>query len=300
MRAEHSANDSPAAPPRRPRMVHALSFDVEEYFHSLNFDRTYTADDWPRLASRVEPYTYKILEALDAARYSATFFVLGWVAERHLDLIRTIARGGHEIASHGHWHRLVYRETREDFRQDVRRAKGMLEDLTGVPVNGYRAPTYSIVAESLWALDILADEGYRYDSSVFPVRHDRYGIPTAPRFPFVLPGGLVEVPLSTWMCLGLRMPVAGGGYFRLLPYEVVRTAFRSIERTGHPAVFYLHPWDLDAGQPVEPLPRPLRFRQTIGAAGAQRKLCQLLKDFRFAPLREVLDGMRVPPGTLCG
>jgi polysaccharide deacetylase family protein (PEP-CTERM system associated) len=283
----------------QPPVVHALSFDIEEYFHSHNFHGTYTVDDWPRLPSRVEPHTRKILEQLAAARCRATFFILGWVAERHPDLIKSIARAGHEIASHGHWHRLVYRQTHEDFREDVRRTKGALEDLTGASVDGYRAPTYSIVKQSLWALDILADEGYRYDSSIFPVRHDRYGIPDAPRFPFALPRGLVEFPLSTWIYLGLRLPVAGGGYFRLLPYPLVRRAFRSIERTRQPAVFYLHPWDVDPGQPVERLPRALRIRQTIGAARAERKLSRLLREFRFAPLRDVLGRITVPPGVPC-
>jgi len=170
-------------------LEHALSFDIEEFFHSQNCSGAVTDGDWPHLPSRVEPYTYQILEQLAAAGRRATFFVLGWVAARHPELITAIARAGHEIASHGYEHHLVYHQTPEAFRDDIHRTKGMLEELIGSPVVGYRAPSYSIVRRSLWALDILAAEGYRYDSSIFPVHHDRYGIPTRPDFPFASPTG---------------------------------------------------------------------------------------------------------------
>lgn len=274
-------------------LEHALSFDIEEFFHSQNLSGTVTDDEWPHLPSRVEPYTYKILEQLAAAGRRATFFVLGWVAARHPELITAIARAGHEIASHGYQHQLVYHQTPEAFREDIRRTKGMLEELTGGPVAGYRAPSYSIVRRSLWALDVLAAEGYRYDSSIFPVHHDRYGIPDAPRFPFRLANGLLEFPLSTWTPFGVRLPIAGGGYFRLFPYVVIRTAFRSLQRAGRPAVFYLHPWDLDPGQPVDRLPASQRFRQTVGAGRAAGKLGRLLREFAFAPLGVVLDRLHL-------
>jgi len=274
-------------------LEHALSFDIEEFFHSQNFSGAVTDGDWPHLPSRVEPYTYKILEQLAAAGRRATFFVLGWVAARHPELITAIARAGHEIASHGYQHHLVYHQTPEAFREDIHRTKRMLEELIGSPVAGYRAPSYSIVRRSLWALDILAAEGYRYDSSIFPVHHDRYGIPDAPRFPFRLANGLLEFPLSTWTPFGLRLPIAGGGYFRLFPYAVIRTAFRSLERAGRPAVFYLHPWDLDSGQPVDRLSPVQRFRQTVGAGGAVRKFGRLLKEFAFAPVGVVLNRLHV-------
>jgi polysaccharide deacetylase family protein (PEP-CTERM system associated) len=279
--------------------VHALSFDIEEYFHSQNFDGRIGIGDWAALPSRVEPYTRRILDRLDAAGHRATFFILGWVAERHPHLVKAIAGLGHEIASHGHGHRLVYMQNTNDFRADVHRAKRTLEDLSGVAVQGYRAPTYSIVRRSLWALDVLAEEGYRYDSSIFPIRHDRYGVPEAPRFPFALPNGLVEFPLSTWSWAGLRLPIAGGGYFRLLPYPIVRAAFGTLERSGRVGVFYLHPWDLDARQPVAPLSVLLRLRQTVGAAGTERKLTRLLRDFRFAPLHQVLERLPIAAAALC-
>jgi len=279
-------------------MEHALSFDIEEFFHSQNFSGAVTDDDWPRLSSRVEPYTHRILNHLAAMGRRATFFVLGWVAARHPQLVHDIARSGHEVASHGYGHCPVYHQSAQEFREDVHRAKDTLEELVGAPVVGYRAPSYSIVRRSLWALDILADEGYRYDSSIFPVRHDRYGIPDAPRFPFRFANKLVEFPLTTWTPFGVRLPIAGGGYFRLLPYAITRAALRSFQRTGRPAVFYLHPWDLDPDQPVDRLSRVMRLRQTIGTGGAERKLAHLLREFEFAPLGEVLERLPVPDATL--
>jgi polysaccharide deacetylase family protein (PEP-CTERM system associated) len=281
-------------------MEHALSFDIEEFFHSYNFDRVITPGEWPGLSSRVEAYTHKILELLAATGRRATFFVLGWVAARHPTLIREIAGTGHEVASHGHMHRPVYRQTAGEFREDIHRAKAVLEDAVAAPVAGYRAPTYSIIRSSLWALDVLAEEGYRYDSSIFPLRHDRYGIPDAPRFPFRLANGLIEFPLSTWTRLGVRIPIAGGGYFRLLPYPVIKAAFESLQRADRPGIFYLHPWDLDPDQPAGRLPLHLRLRQTIGARRAARKLGRLLNEFQFAPVTAVLDRLLVPEAALCG
>lgn len=281
------------------RALHALSFDIEEFFHSSNLTGAITPQDWPNLPSRVEPRTYWLLDLLASTNQHATFFVLGWVAERHPQLISAIGRGGHEIASHGYGHLPVYRQTPGEFREDIRRAKRVLEDLHATSVVGYRAPTYSIVRGSLWALDVLVDEGYRYDSSIFPVYHDRYGIPAAPRHPFRFRNGLVEFPLSTWQGPGIRLPIGGGGYFRLFPYALMRGAFRALERENLPGIFYLHPWDLDSDQPLAGVSPLQRWRQTVGSARAPRKLERFLREFRFAPVGTVLAGLPLRECGLC-
>lgn len=274
------------------RVVNAMTVDVEDYFHVSVFDGTFPRHDWMHLESRVDANTERLLAIFEARGVRATFFVLGWVAERFPALVQRIATLGHEIASHGYAHRLVYDQTPSTFRADVRRAKGLLEDVSGRPVIGFRAPSYSITPRSLWALDILIEEGYRYDTSIFPIRHDRYGIPLSPRHAYVLdrPGGsLVEVPASTVACGPFNLPVAGGGYFRILPYEWTRWGISQVNRKeGKPAVFYLHPWEIDPDQPRLAAGRLGRFRHYRNLHRTESRLQRLLDDFAFGTLQSML------------
>lgn len=274
-------------------MKNALTFDVEEYFHAEAFARVLRPEEWPTLESRVTRSTERLLDILDRDRVHATFFVLGWIAERHPALVREIASLGHEVACHGYGHRMIQQLTRSEFERDVTKAKRAIEDAVGKPVLGYRAPTFSIMRETLWSLDVLAEAGFRYDSSIFPVVHDRYGIPDAPRFPHRLkgPGGgeITEFPLSTVQILGRRLPVAGGGYFRLFPYGVTRRAITRINtREGQPAMVYLHPWEIDPEQPRLPVGPLTRFRHLVNVGKTEARLTRLLDDFAFAPAAEVL------------
>jgi len=281
-------------------VVNAMTIDVEDYFHVSAFDRVLTRDDWPEQKSRVEANTHRLLSLLADHQVRATCFVLGWVAERCPALVRAIAAAGHEVASHGYWHRLVYSQTPEEFRADLQRARAVIEAASGTRLRGYRAPSFSITAQSLWALDVLAEEGYEYDASIFPIRHDRYGLPTAPRHIFRVrcaAGDLVEVPGSTVHVAGLTLPVAGGGYFRLLPYAWTRWGIDRLNRVERqPAVFYLHPWEIDPDQPRLPADAMGRFRHYRNLHRTEGRLRQLLRDFRFAPLGEVLPAQ--PPSAV--
>jgi polysaccharide deacetylase family protein (PEP-CTERM system associated) len=278
-----------------PRIVNAMSVDVEDYFQVSAFDRVVDRASWDGRESRVVAYTRRLLDLFDEFGVKATFFVLGWVAERQRALVRDIDARGHEIASHGYSHRLVYEQTPAEFREDVRRAKRLLEDASGKPVAGYRAPSYSITKLSLWALDVLVDEGYRYDSSIFPIRHDRYGIPDSPRAPYVIRGGtspLVEVPASAARLAGVNLPVAGGGYFRLLPYGWTRWGIgriNAVERRA--AVFYLHPWEVDPEQPRLHASALSRFRHYRNLDQTEPRLRRLLRDFAFGPVSHLAAGL---------
>ena len=271
----------------------AMTVDVEDYFQVSAFNRTVARSRWEDLPSRVTANTERLLHLLAEHDVRATFFVLGWVAERHPSLVALIADLGHEIASHGYSHRLVYEQTQRGFREDVRRAKDVIENAGGQRVEGYRAPSFSITSRTLWALDILIEEGYRYDASIFPIRHDRYGIPGSPRHPYVLTrerGALVEVPGSTARLGPVNLPVAGGGYFRILPYGWTRWGIARLnEREHRPAVFYLHPWEIDPDQPRLHASWLSRFRHYRHLDQTEPRLRRLLADFRFAPLRQVLD-----------
>jgi polysaccharide deacetylase family protein (PEP-CTERM system associated) len=274
-------------------MKNALTFDVEEYFHAEAFAQVLRPEEWLAQESRVVASTERILDLLDREHVRATFFVLGWVAERQPALVREIASLGHEIGCHGYGHRMIQHLTRSEFERDVTRAKSALEDVTGHAVLGYRAPTFSIMRETLWSLEVLCEAGFRYDSSIFPIVHDRYGIPDAPRFPHRLKAAngceLAEFPLSTVMLLGRRVPVAGGGYFRLFPYSFTRRALRWINRLdGQPAMVYLHPWELDPDQPRLPVGPLTRFRHLVNVSKTEARLVRLLGDFAFAPAAEVL------------
>jgi polysaccharide deacetylase family protein (PEP-CTERM system associated) len=278
-------------------ITNAMTIDVEDYFHVSVFDGIVPRSQWADLESRVCGNTDRLLGLFDDAKVTATFFVLGWVAERFPDLVRRIADMGHEIASHGYAHRLVYDQTPSAFRDDVRRAKRLLEDSSGCLVGGYRAPSYSITPRSLWAIDILIEEGYWYDSSIFPIMHDRYGIPVSARHPYALErknGTLVELPGSTVRFGRSNLPVGGGGYFRILPYEWTRWGIGRLNRVeGQAAIFYLHPWEIDPGQPRLQAGLLGRFRHYRNLDKTEDRLRRLLQDFRFGPVRDLV----VPRGS---
>ncbi len=277
----------PAAP-----VMNAMSVDVEDYFQVSAFEQVVSRDSWDQRESRVVANTDRLLGLFEELGVRATFFVLGWVAERHPALVRRIVAQGHELASHGYGHRLIYDQSPDEFREDVRRAKAILETTGGVPVRGYRAPSYSVVERSLWALDVLIEEGYAYDASIFPIHHDRYGIPDAPRAIHVLrrPGGwLLEAPPSTVRLAGTNLPVAGGGYFRLLPYAFTRWGIgRLNRREAQPAIFYLHPWEVDPGQPRIAASLLSRVRHYRNLHQTEARLRDLITTFRFTTVHDVL------------
>jgi polysaccharide deacetylase family protein (PEP-CTERM system associated) len=279
-------------------IANILTVDVEEYYHGVEFDAALGADA-ARLPSRVVAQTEWLLDRLEARGARATFFTLGVVAQRYPRLIRSIAARGHEIASHGWDHRSVFRLGAAAFRTDVRRAKHALEAAGGHAVRGYRAPNYSIRADTPWAFAILAEEGHTYDSSVHPIVHDRYGFPDAPRFVHrVADGsGLWEVPVGTARALGTNLPV-GGGFFRLFPTALVASAIASVNRReGQPLVLYIHPWEFDPDQPRPPMPLTHRLRHYIGLHGAARKLETLLTTFRFTTIEDALAPVRLAPAA---
>jgi len=274
-------------------VANALTVDVEDYFHVAALAPNIHRDSWTSREPRVVGNTQRLLAIFEQFNVRGTFFVLGWVAERYPQLVRDIAARGHEIACHGFSHRLVYEQSPEEFRDETLRSKNLLEDITGSAVLGYRAASYSIVRKSLWALDILVELGFAYDSSIFPVRHDRYGIPDAERSPHRLstPGGkvIVEWPLSTAQVFGLRLPVSGGGYFRLLPYWLTRWGLNSINRReARPFIFYLHPWEIDPEQPRVSAGWLSRFRHYTNLDKSEDRLQALLREFRFGTARDGL------------
>ena len=273
-------------------IVNALTVDVEDYFHVSALADSIGRDTWATRESRVAGNVHKLLAIFEKFDARATFFVLGWVAERYPHLVREIAQHGHEIACHGLSHRLVYDQPREEFYEETRRAKQLLEDLTGSAILGYRAASYSIVRQSLWALDVLVDLGFSYDSSIFPVRHDRYGIPNAERSPHrlaTLEGKvIVEWPLSTVQVLGLKIPVSGGGYFRILPFWLTRWGLKSINRSQQPFIFYLHPWEIDPQQPRVSASWLSRYRHYTNLDKSEHRLQVLLREFRFSTARDGL------------
>ncbi len=272
--------------------VNALTVDVEDYFQVEAFAEQIPRERWTEWESRIERNTHRLLDLFADFGVKGTFFVLGWVADHHPGLIREISRAGHEIACHGYFHRLIGSQRRGEFRRDIREAKRLLEDLTGQAVVGYRAPTYSITNRTLWALEVLVEEGFRYDSSIFPVHHDRYGIPDAKRFPYVIrcaAGELLEFPPSTVRLAGQNIPVAGGGYFRWMPYSLFRRGVRRINRRERQAaIFMIHAWEIDPEQPVLPGSRWNVLRHRANLHRTEARLMRLLSEFRFAPAGEVL------------
>jgi len=280
----------------------AFTVDVEDYFQVEGFAKVIDRGTWDQFHTRVRASTAMLLEMLARRGICATFFVLGWVARKHPEIVREIAASGHEVASHGMSHRLVYTQTPAEFQGETRDAKALLEDLSQKPVIGYRAATYSITRRSLWALDILYEEGFRYDSSIFPMRHDRYGIPDAEPRPHVLttPAGarLVEFPISVLHYAGVTFPVAGGGYFRLFPYGFTRWALRRLNRRRQEFVFYVHPWEVDPGQPrIGAASAASRFRHYLNLDRCAQRLGQLLDDFEFDTMQAVLIQRNLLPAS---
>lgn len=272
-------------------LVNALTVDVEEYFQVSGFEGHIPRSEWDQLESRVVEATQWVLDILGHAGVRGTFFVLGWVAERHPELVRAIHKDGHEIGSHGYEHRLIYEQTPRQFRSDVRLSREILQDILGEAVTAYRAPSFSITRESLWALDVLIEEGFAFDSSIYPTRHDRYGLPGAPLQPHCLhrPAGEIwEFPPPVWLVCGYPVPVGGGGYLRLYPYALTRGGLRAINAAGRPFAVYLHPWELDPDQPRFRPGRLRAFRHYVNLGKTARRLTRLLRDFRFGPLTESL------------
>jgi polysaccharide deacetylase family protein (PEP-CTERM system associated) len=271
-----------------------MTVDVEDYFQVTAFEQHVPRHCWGDFESRVCRNTERLLEIFDGAGVNATFFVLGWVAERFPALVRQIAAAGHEVASHGYAHRLVYETTPAEFREDLRRARGILESACGLPILGYRAPSYSITRRSSWAFDTLLEEGYVYDASVYPIHHDRYGIPNAPRHPHLIKrdlGAIWELPGSTIRWGGQNLPIGGGGYFRLLPYAWTQRGIAHVNsREGRPVTFYLHPWEIDPEQPRLAASLVSRFRHYRNLDKTEARLRRLVTDFKFASASSVLSG----------
>ena len=280
--------------------LNGLTVDLEEYFQVSNFEKLIDRRDWGNLPSRVVDSTARLLDAFEATGNRATFFALGWVAERQPGLIREIAGRGHEIACHGYDHQLLYALGPEGFRADLRRARLTIEDALGVPVRGYRAPSYSITRDSLWALSILAEEGFDYDSSIFPIRHYRYGIPGFCREPVRLElesgASILEFPLTTLRVGPLTLPLAGGAYLRFLPAALFRWGLRRLESAGEATALYTHPWEIDPCQPRQHLRWKVRVNHYHNLDRMEQRLRSLLECFHFAPLREVLERLTAQSG----
>jgi polysaccharide deacetylase family protein (PEP-CTERM system associated) len=279
-------------------MRNALTVDLEDYYQVGAYSRDIAEEQWGVYEDRVERNTDLLLEWFANAGHKATFFTLGWVAEHHPHIIRRIAEQGHEIACHSLRHRVVYEMSPADFRQDTRRAKELLEDASGTRVQGYRAPSFSIIEKSLWAFKVLAELGFRYDSSIFPVRHPNYGMPTASRSPFMVntaAGPVVEFPMPTLEFAGRRCPLAGGAYLRLLPYWYTRWGIQYLNTSEQrPVCVYLHPWEIDPGQPLLKGSLSAKLRHRLGLRGLSSKLRRLLQDFEFCPLAALVEEIRKP------
>jgi polysaccharide deacetylase family protein (PEP-CTERM system associated) len=272
----------------------AMTIDVEDYFQVSAFSGHIAHEDWPALVSRVEPNIERILGLLDAADIRATFFTLGWIAERHPAMVRRIVAGGHELASHGYAHLRASGQTPAQFAHDVGHSKDILEQTGGQAVLGYRAPSFSIGAANLWALDTLLQAGYRYSSSIYPIRHDHYGMPQAPRFAFYPQGaqGLLELPISTVRLWRRNLPAGGGGYFRFFPYALSRWLLRRINsHDGQAGIFYFHPWELDPDQPRPAgLGAKTRFRHYLNLERMEARLAALTRDFRWDRMDRIFLG----------
>lgn len=269
------------------QVTNALTIDFEDWYQGIEIPYS----EWDKYEDRIEFVGDKLLRILDEAGAKATFFMLGYVAERHPEMVKRVEAAGHEIGTHGFSHTLIYTQEPDVFRQELTRAIRHLEDLTGKKVLGHRAPFFSITKDSLWALDILGDLGIKYDSSIFPVHNYRYGIPDAPRFPYAIKREkyeFIEFPISTLQLPGFTMPISGGAYFRIYPYQVTKQAIRAVNRQGQPVTFYLHPWELDPDHPRIDVPRRIALTHYFNLGATERRLKKLLKDFKMAPMGEVL------------
>ena len=277
------------------KIVNAMSIDVEDYFQVASLSSQIKPEEWDKHdAGRVVDNTHRIMDLFDEANIKATFFTLGWVAERYPDLVKDIDARGHEVASHGYSHQLIYKQTPEVFREETLKSKKILEDIIQKPIRGYRAASYSITNQSLWAIDTLIEAGFEYDSSIFPVNHDVYGIPDFPKYPHVYKasatGDIVEFPISSVKFLGYQLPIAGGGYFRLYPYWFTRFGLNKLNRTGDEFVFYLHPWEVDPDQPrVEGVSWKSKFRHYNNLGKCLHRLRRLVNDFEFTTVEKLLE-----------
>jgi polysaccharide deacetylase family protein (PEP-CTERM system associated) len=269
--------------------INALSIDVEDYFQVSAFEKIIDRNHWDSLEHRIEKNLNKTLAVFANQNVKATFFTLGWVAERYPQLIKSIVEAGHELASHGYGHQRVTDLTPDQFREDVTKARKILEDISGLKIRGYRAPSYSIGKDNLWALEILAETGHQYSSSIYPIQHDHYGFPEAPRFCFRdEKTGLIEIPISTVKVLNKLRPAGGGGFFRFYPYTVTRWAINRVNKEGESTVFYLHPWELDPAQPRQQgISTKTRFRHYLNLDKTEGRLIRLLKDFNWGTMNDV-------------
>jgi polysaccharide deacetylase family protein (PEP-CTERM system associated) len=269
--------------------LNAMTFDVEDYYHVEAFQSVIQRADWGSYEGRVYNSTLKILDILSRYGIKATFFILGWVAEHTPEVVKEIHAAGHEIGSHGYAHQIIYQQTQAEFADDVRRSLEIIEGITGEKVLGFRAPSFSVTKRSLWAIEILQSLGLAYDSSVFPIIHDLYGIPDAPRHPYQIAQGFWEFPMTTIRMLGANLPVGGGAYLRVFPYWWTRWGIRRANSDGGPAVVYLHPWELDPGHPKIKTSRINQLRHYINLEKTEDRLVALCRDFRFTSLHGLLD-----------
>jgi polysaccharide deacetylase family protein (PEP-CTERM system associated) len=270
------------------RITNALTVDFEDWYQGLEIPHT----EWNEFEDRIAVIGRKLLHILDEVKTKATFFVLGFVAEKHPGVIKEIQKAGHEIGTHGFSHTLIYKQSPQLFRAEMKRAIGFLEDLTGQKVIGHRAPFFSITKDSLWALDILGELGIRYDSSIFPVLNYRYGIADAPQFPYDIKRAeftLKEFPISTLQLRKVKFPISGGAYFRIYPYQLTKLALRAVNRSRNPVTFYIHPWELDVDHPRIELPRRIGLTHYFNLGATEKRFRRLLHDFNFAPMKEVLS-----------
>ena len=268
-------------------IINALTIDFEDWYQGLEIPHT----EWDKFEDRIEAAGDKLLKILSDADTKATFFMLGYVAEKHPEIVKRIQSEGHEIGTHGFSHTLIYKQEKEVFQQELTRAIKYLEDLTGSKVLGHRAPFFSITKDSLWALDILGELGIKYDSSIFPVLNYRYGIADAPRFPYKIQREkfeFVEFPISTLKLPGFTMPISGGAYFRIYPYQVTKQAIKAVNRGGEPVTFYLHPWEIDPHHPRIDVPRRIALTHYFNLGATERRLKKLIRDFKMAPMKDVL------------
>jgi len=268
-------------------MINALTFDVEDWFMVHNFESKIRFEDWNSYEPRLRQNVKTILNILDTHNVKATFFVLGWIGENFPDVVKEISKRGHEIATHGYRHKLVYTQTKKDFDSDLKKSISILQKITGKKILGHRAASFSITKKSLWAIDLLKKNKLKYDASVFPIMHPDYGIPDAPVAPYKF-NGLIEFPASVVKLFGMNLPVSGGGYFRVLPYFITKWAIRKINKEGRPAIIYLHPWEFDPEQPRVKVGFVQRFRHYTNLDKTEKRLDMLLNDFSFAPVKDVL------------
>ena len=286
-------------------MLNAFTVDVEDYFQVSAFESSVARERWPEFESRVVANTLCIADLLEETHVHGTFFILGWVAERFPDLVRELHSRGHEIGSHSYWHRLIYSQSPEEFREDLKRSRDVLQDLLGIPIRAYRAPSFSITQKSLWALDILAEEGFEIDSSIFPVYHDRYGIAGACpdiHFQETASGRLAEFPPTVFKLGWWNLPVSGGGYFRLYPFALTRYCLSRVnKRTNHPFMFYIHPWEVDPQQPRLSGPSAMsKMRHYVNLHSTETKLRMLLSRFEFGRVDRVVARHASANGSVCG